>query len=147
MKIRTEELFDKSDSLFIVTTNGNLRADGRLVMGAGAAADAKHLYPNIELIAGKSIIEHGIKRNGFYLYGFLLIAHEIAIFQTKGNWRDKADINLLQASCNMLRVWCNENPCRPVRMNFPGIGLGGLSEHAVLAIIKYLPDSVTVCKR
>ena len=146
MRVITAELFDQSDSLFVVTTNGNLRRNNTLVMGAGAAAEAKRAFRDIERLAGTAILAKSVKRD-YYLYGFLQISPLLGIFQTKDHWRNKADLNIIRMSTVLLTEWCYENPTTQVRMNFPGIGLGGLSESEVLKIIADLPETVTVCKR
>jgi hypothetical protein len=115
-------------------------------MGAGAAADAKRHFPSIERLAGNAILAKSIKRD-YYLYGFLQVSPLLGIFQTKDHWRNKSDLNIIRMSTVLLNEWCEQNPAMQARMNFPGIGLGGLTESEVLKIIADLPETVTVCKR
>ncbi len=43
----------------VITTNGQVRKDGRLVMGKGIALQARERFPGIDVILGDMVNLHG----------------------------------------------------------------------------------------
>lgn len=153
MKIVREDLWKEAD-VHCVTTNAVFH-NGGLVMGAGAARQAVDRYPNIKEEAGDTVVK-ALKALGTTdLYGFLIVKYPnsvlqqagLGIFQTKKHWREPSDVNVIYLSACMLAYQALYFPSWKFRLNYPGIGLGGLSIDQVRPIIKTLPDNVTVCMR
>ena len=156
MILRTGNLWDApadvGATVIAVTTNSTVTRDGRLVMGRGAALEAKRRYPGIDYEAGGHINlfanYHHHRR-----YGWMLIRAfdqpRFGIFQVKHYWRDAADLDLIRNSCERLREWLSTKawPGTVVALNFPGIGNGRLAREAVLPIISGLPDQVAIYER
>lgn len=133
--------YDGAD-LFLVTTNGVVTHDGKLVMGAGIARQARNRFPGLDEALGKAALEAGAP------YGLLVSPRwpkaKLGAFQTKGEWKEGASPALISASTHMLLEWCKEHPTAQVHLNMPGVGLGGLPLEVVLPILEPLPDSVNV---
>lgn len=137
---------------YVVTTNGTLKKDGSLVMGKGAALQALERHSNLPAIAGREVYYHstGIA-NTDHLYGFLpvIYPHEdtpgIGLFQVKWSFRNSASIELIKMSVSMLTQFLELRKGISVRMNFPGIGAGGLLRSVVEPYLYRLPQTVTVC--
>jgi hypothetical protein len=162
MEIVAQNLFQTKDLpvMIVVTTNSFIKHNGALVMGRGAAKEARDMVKGIDLECGRAITkrkEHDTFAMYQDMYGFVEIRPwtrpgkgGFGIFQVKHNFKDKAQIDLINYSCQTLAQWirANEFKC-PVRMNFPGIGNGQLSRDKVEPILqahfKDLP--VTVCVR
>lgn len=139
-------------SLLLFTANSTLDARGHLVMGAGAALEAKRWFPELPAWFGDRIREH--EWGGGDNYGLLIhpTAHDgtrIGTFQVKGHWCEPASPWLIEHSTQMLAQYIelSTDSNERIAMNFPGIGRGQLSREEVLPIISRLPDNVFVYER
>lgn len=133
-------------SWMAITTNSVVKADGKLVMGAGIAKEALMYYPNIDQVLGSKIS----KPLGFYgcisLPNYRLIA-----LQTKYNFKDKSTIELIKRSIHKLteiidltKIYNIDYSYQDliVHIPFPGIGHGGLNPKLVFEnCLKDLPDN------
>ncbi len=157
MKLVTEELWQmpKLPGIIVVTTNYiTRRRDSALIMGRGAALQAKNRIPGIDVECGLATIRHFAETNELN-YGFLIVRPAnrpgkvgFGIFQVKQHWGNAAELWLIERSTKRLSTWANEHPDVSVRMNFPGIGNGQMSAADVLPLLEAsLPDNVTVCRR
>ena len=120
-----------------ITTNGMVKKDGKGVMGAGIAKQAKMRFKNIDLALGKSI-----KENGNHV-SFIHRNNEkwIVSFPTKYDWRDGSDINLIIRSAQELRSFYNRSPEKPtVVLTRPGCGCGNLRWEYVRPVIMGILD-------
>jgi hypothetical protein len=129
-----------SKGLLLATGNGVVRKDGSLVMGAGAAKALAQAYPHLPRVFGR--MARGMPDlGGWHLYGLLTLrvayGLSVGLFQTKGDWRDQANIGMIKFSAAALANHLERNP-QEVHMAFPGIGLGGLSEEEVLEALELL---------
>jgi len=132
----------KSD-LILVTANGVVDDDGNLVMGKGAAREARIKFPGIEKWAGK-----GIKQlRGFnkVIYGTMLSPFnrkgtQIGMFQVKYHWKQPASLGLMRTSAVSLRRYSPRY--KRISMNMPGIGAGSLELRRVLPILILFPNNV-----
>lgn len=140
--------------LVIVTTNGMLRSSNQhLVMGGGAAKEARDRIQGVETLCGKAIVSYGTQEaSGEWRYGFLPISQRLVyqqygfgIFQTKYHWQQKSDLNLIRFSTEMLCAYALEHSDQTFQLNYPGVGLGGLIPNDVFPIIRTLPANVIVC--
>ena len=128
--------------LIVITTNADVKANGELIMGAGIALEARNKIPTLPLECGKIVLDKGA------MYGFQIIRHPrtqgkagLGIFQTKLGWTANSDVNLIENSAGMLREYAQYNADVPIRLNYPGIGLGRLKKEFVLPILeKYFSD-------
>ena len=125
----------------LVTTNGIL-SRGRLVMGAGAAAELVRRWPNAPeyfgRIIGRSQSTYGVVIEKTLGYG---------IFQTKHHWQYASNLDLIAYSTACLTFWATDPELEPQErffLNYPGIGLGQLSKPEVFPIIERLPDNVII---
>jgi hypothetical protein len=140
----------KDADLFLITTNSFVKKDGRLVMGAGIAKQARDRYTDLDLSMGQYVEDNGghLGRYGLIVSNFWPLSR-MGLFQVKYHWRDSADISLVEFSTNKLLQWIKkhdkENVMR-IHLNYPAIGNGGLTEEKVFPIISELPDNVTVWK-
>lgn len=160
MQIVQEELFSKVELpvMYVIATNAIVKNNGALVMGAGAAKHVRDTYKNMDRECGETI-----QRASMYspmmksqtMYGFLEVRSwtrpnkaGFGIFQVKRHYKDKADIALINYSCQTLVQWMSQNELKcPIRMNFPGIGNGQLPHDIVEPILwAHMRDMpVTIC--
>lgn len=142
MAIFREGNLFKEDGCKFITANSHLTKDLRLVMGRGAAQELKTILPGIDKIFGK-IIHRTCGHLG--LYG--LIKHDpCGIFQVKYNFRDKADLDLIRFSINLLTGEAKKTG-RIIHLNYPGIGYGQLSKEVIRPLLDILPDNVHIWER
>ena len=141
MKQRKGNMFtdhDAGDYLF-VTTNSTIKKDGSLVMGRGAALEAKTRLKHIDKTLGNLISRHENPSE----YG-IVMGSSLGAFQVKHHFRDAADLDLIRMSTAKLKELAESNPSISYSLNFPGIGFGWREIDEVLPIIETLPDNVTV---
>jgi hypothetical protein len=145
--------------MIVVTTNGFIRKDMTLVMGAGAARQMADRIPGFDFEAAEAILKWTRTVTGYAqpagatAYGFMVIREPNAervgsgIFQVKMHWRNEANLDLIRDSVRTLGLYAKAHPNVAVRMNYPGIGLGRLSRATVEPLLTPLPDNVTVVWR
>jgi len=138
----TGEMFnanwERCDAL-LVTTNAHKRTDQSIVMGRGAAKQLALMVDGIDVDFGRQI-DH-LKPYGIVWSKYELDIGEwnvpyLGAFQVKRSFKDKASLDLIERSCVMLDRWCRAHPRAKVRLNYPGIGNGGLSEDEVRPVLE-----------
>lgn len=149
------EIWGKTD-LFCITTNSTVKPDGRLVMGAGIAQEARDSIIGLDARLGRMI---GFNHRP---YG-LLVLQDLARYkvlqprfgalQVKYSFSQPADINLICSSLASLFIYIAKNCNCRVDMNMPleagsnsalGVGYGNLTVEEVWPIVSLLPDNVHV---
>ena len=120
-----------------ITTNGIIKANGELVMGAGLAKKAKEKYPHLPKALGKVVSMHG---NHVYYVKKQLEPLYICSFPTKHDWRDKSDINLVIQSAKELVVLTTKMGWTRVYLTRPGCGLGGLDWQEIKPMLNQIFD-------
>jgi hypothetical protein len=120
-----------------VTTNGNVRANGMAVMGAGVAKVCRDRFPQTPVILGQKLALIGNQVH------YLLTHNKTHIFSfpTKHDWRHPSDMNLIVASARTLAELANLRPDCTFVLTRPGCGCGGLSWLSVKDTISFLPDN------
>ena len=130
--------------LIAVTTNASIKYNGALVMGRGAAKEAVQRIRDIDLEAGTAIAYAGP------MYGFLPLRMPeekkmgFGIFQVKKAWNEKAHVKLILNAVMKLREFALEHPEMPIRLNYPGIGNGGLTMDEVEPYLVHLDECANV---
>ncbi len=119
--------------LVLATTNGTLRKDGSLVMGAGSARVLSERFPTLPLLLGKEVA--ALPKP----YGLAVVSVQgklLGGFQTKEDWREPAKLSLVAYSAALLEGYLTDNPKVRAHLPLPGVGLGGLPEGEVLAVLE-----------
>lgn len=109
-------------SAICVTTNGVIKRDGRLVMGAGIAKQARDRFPDIDLTAGQKVKTFGNVPAILHQEG----ATSIVSLPTKNHFQHKSDMSLIVRSCILLQKMADEQGWRYIALTPPGCGHGGL---------------------
>ncbi len=135
----TGNLWEANASHRAITTNGVVKADGRLVMGAGIAKQALDLYPGIDMVLGRYVKTYGNRC-------IILHADHIISFPTKNHWRDKSDISLIITSCKQIAEIADKFKISSIAIVKPGCQNGGLLWSDVRPVIEpLLDDRFIVC--
>lgn len=108
------------------TSNGMVKANGELVMGAGIAKQFKDKFPNVAKWFGHQVKFGGNRphHTGRMRVGRALM--EIVSFPTKHDWRDQSDLKLIEESAKFLVIIANSMKWDKIYLPRPGCGLGGL---------------------
>lgn len=133
------ELGSSADAI-VITTNGFVKKDGTAVMGAGCAKEAAEKYPWLPAALGALL-----KERGNYTYRFQTTYYDLVTMPVKHNWREDADMTLIQRSVNDLIWLANEQSWERIVMPRPGCGNGNLRWEDVEPVLAdYLDDRFTV---
>lgn len=130
-----------------VTTNGIVKNDGRLVMGAGLAKDFRDTIQDIDYDLGDLIQRHG---NHVQL-AYTTIGHSngethIVSFPVKHHWKEAADFHLIERSAHELVAMTDKRKWKSVYLPRHGCGNGRCRWDVVKQIIEpILDDRFTVC--
>jgi hypothetical protein len=140
-------------AIYVVTTNASINKHGELVMGRGAALQATKRIPGIAKEAAKVITHRlGLLHREGNDYGFVLVRqprpeegkYGFGVFQVKKTWDQRATIPLISFSMNILRLYILSKKNITIRMNYPGIGNGGLPKGQVSLLLQDLPKNLHI---
>ena len=128
------------------TSNGIIKANGELVMGAGIAKQFRQKFADTGNFFG-----YHVKNTGNHVY----VYHrrnsqglcDLVSFPTKNHWRGQSEINLIIQSANELVIKANELLWKKVYLPRPGCANGGLDwEQTVKPILQpLLDDRFIIC--
>tara|TARA_R100001510_G_C7631738_1_gene190474 strand:- start:350 stop:796 length:447 start_codon:yes stop_codon:yes gene_type:complete len=124
MIIKNEDIFKTKNTYnaICVTTNGIVKKDGRLVMGAGVAFQFAKNFPGLDYELGQKVLTYGNRP-------FLVFKKNTAIvsFPTKSNWKDKSDKELIKFSAKNLVKIAQSRFWTKIALPAPGVGKGELN--------------------
>lgn len=152
----TGDFWQYPADVYVITTNGTVKKDGKAVMGAGVAKQARDTYPGMDGLLGFLLVT---QQNKPFCLGRITknIPVEYAQLITlpvKHHWREKADLNLIERSLSLLEQEVqfaaehSDKPIETIAMVRPGCGNGGLSWDKVKPICsKYLDDRYVILNR
>lgn len=142
MKIVKKDLWISRDSLILTSGNSFITKKGKLVMGRGAAKQARNKFPDLDWYLGNYIYST-CGHLGFY--GVALDINQAnGVFQTKFHFKNNSTLEIIKQSVYVLNMFLESYPNLTVSMNYPGIGLGNLNEEQVYPVIVNLSNRVTV---
>lgn len=145
MKLRKGNMFDHvlTYDCILITTNADVRKDGALVMGRGAALEVKKRWPHVPYALGDAIKKIG---DPYLLTIPVGISPTIKLgaFQVKHHWMEEAKLDLIAQATIRLKTVAQTFPFMSFALNFPGIGNGKLDRDDVYSLIQHLPDNVDV---
>lgn len=125
----------------VIPTNGYVNKKGECVMGRGIALQAKLKYPKLALELGALISIYG--NNAFLLRPYYLIS-----FPVKPVWWSRADLNLIDRSCQQLVRLVIDSKDNRILIPLVGCGNGKLHRDQVLPILeKHLDNRFTLVER
>jgi len=128
-----KDLWD-CDGVRCITTNGFVKSNGRAVMGAGVAKEARSRIPDIDLSLGRSIRKHGNVVARIAGPDKVPYHHQnVLAFPVKHVWWEQADLELIRSSAVQLSRLIDQHIGidLPVYLPKPGCGNGGLTWPAV----------------
>lgn len=139
--------------LILVTTNSYINTLGRLVMGRGAAKEARDKFAGLDCALAREVLKE-CGHLGFY--GIIIDANNpsIGAFQVKDHYLADARLDFIQRSVEVMLapMWAGGtiplvHRYYRIAMNYPGIGNGRLLIEHVRPIVEQLPDNVFIYRR
>lgn len=138
MKEIVGNIFDIRDADAIcVTTNGVVKSNGELVMGAGIAKQFAVRYPGLALRLG-----YWVRKSGNHVIADVedYPGPQVVTFPTKHHWQDPSDLGLIQQSARELKDLCTTMGWTKVVLPRVGTGLGQLPWTQVKAVLDPILD-------
>ena len=117
----------------IVTTNGVVKSNGELVMGAGIAKQFATRYPSLPSCLGTEV---KIRGNLAAVMKLPDLEHFIISYPTKNHFKDKSQRQLLIRNAKEILDIVEYHGIQSVLSVRPGCGLGGLSWEEVKPILE-----------
>ena len=136
-----EDRHDK-DTWTLFTGNSYVNKNDELVMGRGAALQAKKIWPALPKFLGMIIANDCGHLGDYYLIGDGIM--RVGVFQVKRHFKSPAALDIINHSARTLVSWATASPQLTFNLNYPGIGYGRLTVGEVEPLLQYLPDNVHV---
>jgi len=159
MKEIQGDIWQSKADYICITTNGIVKKDGCLVMGAGIAKEAADRFPELSFDLGDLVSiggNHVYATNYFYGIEFgkvysgkycipipedTLDNGRILSFPTKHHFKAKSDLKLIKQSCTELRRVVGTFGSKTIAIPRPGCGCGGLDWKDVKPVLEqYFPE-------
>lgn len=134
------DLFNVACSAIVITTNGFVKKNGEVVMGAGVAKIAAKKWPALPMLLAQLIMLNG--NHVYWLLGKQEAPVDVLTMPVKHVWFDPADTLLVEQSCHELVTLANLHPSwRSICLPRPGCGNGQLSWDIVKEVIAPILDN------
>jgi hypothetical protein len=141
MRESTGELWEfydaEPDAWVAITTNGAVKQDGCLVMGAGCALGAQKRFPQLPRLWGEMVNRAGNHVSPWPSF-------RLFTFPVKTHWREYATLELIERSAHELMENIDLVGCGKVFLPRPGCGNGGLNWSDVRPVISAVLDDRVV---
>lgn len=129
--------------IICLTTNGYVKKNGAAVMGRGNAYQATRNITGIEYLLGSYLRTHD------NVAGMMQTTPDemgVFIFPVKHNWMQRADLDLIETSAQILHTYATNASDLIFHLPRPGVGNGIRDWKEVLPILERvgLPDNVEV---
>lgn len=128
------ELAPKYETL-IVTTNGIVKQNGELVMGAGLAKGFKERFPALPSEIGGWVSKNG-NVPGWFQWSGEKEAHDILSMPTKEHYRNPSSLELIYESALEIKKVVVDYQLGPMLSVRPGCGLGRLRWEDVKPVLE-----------
>ena len=128
---------DDPESWVAITTNGHIRKDGTLTMGAGCALEAQKRFPQLPRLWGEMVSRAGNVVSPWPSF-------RLFTYPVKHNWWEYATLELIERSAHQLMENIDLVGCSKVFLPRPGCGNGGLSWSDVRPVISAVFDDRVV---
>ena len=134
-------IWEAKCTFICITTNGDVKKNGELVMGRGVAQQCVDRDNSIAKKFGDAVNEFG---NLFIITPYMDMGRQLVLFPVKHHWRDQADLNLIQVSIGQLYTYAATHPDMIWALPRPGCGNGRLQWKDIKPLVENLPDNVHI---
>jgi hypothetical protein len=149
MKEFIGNMWDIIADAYCITTNNDIKINGKAVMGAGVALEAKNMFKNCDAYLAEFIKKNGHIVGAFYTSTTFIPDKKLGVdlisFPTKYHWKYPSDIKLIEKSAKELMQLITKETYETVVLPRPGCNNGKLNWESVKRVISpILDDSVIV---
>lgn len=109
------------------TTNGEIKKDGKAVMGRGNAKFVRDTFPGVDTLLGKCLQKYGNRVVPLGKQQFNGKEFTLLTFPTKNAWRDKSDLALIQKSAKEIKQLADHYQFQTIYLPIPGCSNGQLN--------------------
>jgi hypothetical protein len=136
-------VLSKADAICFCS-NGIVRKNNALVMGAGVAKAFRDRFTGLDFSAGAAVRKNGNICQVICLEKAFNNIFSIIAFPTKYHWKDSSDLRLIEKSARELMALVKEYGWSKVALPVPGCKCGGLSYKDVKPVIEPILDNRVV---
>ena len=139
----------KSGDAVCCTTNGVVKFNEKLAMGAGVAKLFRDTFKGVDTELGRLVKYKG--NNCYYVGEYMYLDKAVAVisFPTKYNWKHDSSLRLIEESCKQLLsiVQSSDILKGDIYLPMPGCCHGNLSKEDVLPLIEkyFIDDRYIIC--
>lgn len=119
------KIFNDGD-VICTTTNGEVKKDGKAVMGAGVAKFVRDTFPGVDVKLAQLLNEHGNRAFKLGTYDYNGKPVVLATFPTKEKWNESSKLDLIETSAKQLMQMADKFGWKNIYIPIPGCSNGGL---------------------
>lgn len=141
---RVADLWTEPCDARCITTNGFVKANGSLVMGAGTAGQAQERFPTFPKFAGEAVKLYG---NHVYPFSTAELTRNkdkdrtlYITYPVKHVWYEAADLALIERSAHELMSLIDTMALSKILLPLPGCGRGQLRWSDVKPVLEPILD-------
>lgn len=145
LNILSPKVLERADAICF-TSNGAVKKDGKLIMGAGNAKQFRDRFPDLDQVAGTKVKEKGNRCQIMQSFHIGKRPLNILAFPTKHSPWEDSDIELIRQSALQIYDMANQHNWNLVFIPAPGINHGNLRWVDVKPVLeKILDDRFVIC--
>jgi hypothetical protein len=134
-------MWDMPADVHVITTNGDINARGRAVMGRGCAQQARDMFPGIDSYLGEQLRAKGNHVLDIGTWTAHRKSYRIFSFPVKVHWPERASTWLIQDSADELVELADAEPeLQRIILPRPGCGNGQLTWEWVRPLLEDVLD-------
>lgn len=130
----------KEGDVICTTTNGEIKKDGKAVMGRGNAKFVRDTFSGVDTLLGQMLEKYGNRVVPLGKYSFGEKTFTLLTFPTKNKWRDKSDLALIQQSAKEIKQLADHYGFQRIYIPIPGCSNGQLAWHDVKQVLTDLDE-------
>ena len=145
LNILSPRILKKADAICF-TSNGTIKKNGSLIMGAGNAKQFRDRFKNLDKLAGEKITKNGNHCQIIQSYKRGVEFLHVLAFPSKHNPWEDSDIELIRSSAKRIVKLADQYGWKKVFIPAPGVSHGNLRWADVRPVLEeLLDDRFTIC--
>lgn len=135
--------FNEGD-VICTTTNGEVKKDGKAVMGRGNAKFVRDTFPGVDTLLAQMLQKHGNRVVPLGKHTLKGKTFTLLTFPTKHTWSDKSDIALIEKSAKEIKQLADHYKFQKVYIPIPGCANGQLKWSQVQNALSILDERFVI---
>jgi len=145
LNVLSAEALSKADAICF-TSNGSIKKNGALIMGAGVAKQFRDRFPGMDITAGQKVKKNGNRCQVIETFKIEKRFLSVLAFPTKHSPWEDSDIELIRKSAQQIVEIADANSWKKVLIPAPGVNNGNLRWVDVRPVLEeILDDRFTIC--